>query len=149
MFYRSGWLRCDVFICVVVVCRFELVLTCGVYCYYTIILYLLSFLSYSLLLPNIPLFLSSSNLLLSSHLFFYSFPSSSNQYLSVLTYTYLYSSSNLFFIPFSSPLSSSPIPTFILYLSVLPYGYLCSLIFQTILTPHVLSEWMVEVCRFY
>ena len=31
--------------------------------------------------------------------------------------------------------------------SGLPYVYLCSIVLD-VLTPHVLSEWMVEVCRF-
>jgi hypothetical protein len=68
-------------------------------------------------------------------------------YLSVLTYTYLYSiliSSDLFLLLL--------LPIFILYLSVLGYPYLYSLlpIFQiNNLTPHVLSEWMVEVCGAY
>ena len=41
---------------------------------------------------------------------------------------------------------------FILYVSALTYAYLYSRlifpIFKNNLTPHVLSEWMVEVCRF-
>ena len=36
--------------------------------------------------------------------------------------------------------------SFILYVSVLTYTYLYSQHQSTILTPHVLSEWMVEVC---
>ena len=48
--------------------------------------------------------------------------------------------------------SSFPLPiiTFTLYLSIVTYGYLCSInTFQDNLTPHVLSEWMVEVCGKY
>jgi hypothetical protein len=40
-------------------------------------------------------------------------------------------------------------PIFILYLSVLTYTYLYSNPNQNNLTPHVLSEWMVEVCGAY
>ena len=77
----------------------------------------------------------------------------------------LLSSSVLYSLPFLSLLSSvlsltlllllsssSPISSFKVYVSVLTYGYLYSLqIFPTItnLTPHVLSEWMVEVCGAY
>ena len=49
--------------------------------------------------------------------------------------------------PCSLLLSLSSILSFILYLSVLTYTYLYSIPSDN-LTPHVLSEWMVEVCRF-
>ena len=69
-------------------------------------------------------------------------------------------------LPFSSNFSPSP-PIFILYLSVLTYTYLYYLSsilsplpnpnlssvlssqYPKYLTPHVLSEWMVEVCGAY
>ena len=105
-----------------------------------------------------------------------------------ILYLILYSSVLFFYLPFLlfpplffqyplpplffSSISSSSSPIFILYVSVLPYTYLYSiissfpypllLVFPSIylqfssffskypkLTPHVLSEWMVEVCRFY
>ena len=57
-------------------------------------------------------------------------------------------------LPFLQPspvIPSSPISSFILYVSVLTYTYLYSGddSRDNILTPHVLSEWMVEVCRFH
>jgi len=50
-------------------------------------------------------------------------------------------------IPSSLLLIYHPIPTFKVYLSVVPYTYLYSFPSFPIntLTPHVLSEWMVEV----
>jgi hypothetical protein len=45
----------------------------------------------------------------------------------------------------SSQHHTSTIPIFILYLSVLTYTYLYSINISPNLTPHVLSEWMVEV----
>jgi len=98
------------------------------------------------------LFLLSSLLLIHSiplpphiHLLFSSIPPSSLLpifilYLSGVADTYL-CSIKIFMFP-------SPLPSpFILYLSVLGYTYLYSRL-QDNLTPHVLSEWMVEVCRF-
>jgi len=60
------------------------------------------------------------------------FSSSSNQYLSVLTYTYLYSSSFPEFDPARS-------------IGVDGWGVWCVFVSVYVLTPHVLSEWMVEV----
>ena len=133
-----------------------------IYYYITIIYYTYTIISYTILSSSSDL----SFLLPLSSLPFLSHPSSSILYVSALGYTYLYSSilkiylqfcspppsqysfqvcSILLFLPFSSPLS---FPIFILYVSVLGYAYLYSrLIFliPNILTPHVLSEWMVEV----
>ena len=82
---------------------------------------------------------SSSVLFLSNHL-----PSPISSHLPSL-FPNLFSSF-LLLIPTSSSIHQNPtIPIFILYLSVLGYGYLYSPIFPDNLTPHVLSEWMVEV----
>jgi hypothetical protein len=107
MFYRSGWLRCDVFICVVSICVvFCSGLMLGV-CVYYIILYsslpslpspipILSFCSssvllflYNTLIPS-PLPIPPSSIS-----FFLSFPPLPIfiLYLSGVTYTYLYYSS--------------------------------------------------------
>jgi hypothetical protein len=132
--------------------------------YYTLLFYLFLFCSSPLLFP----ILSRSS------------PPIFILYLSVLTYTYLYSL-QIFPIFHSSPNPSQTrypslkgiylsinikrntifylwvkeihisIYHFILYLSVLTYGYLYSSSVPDLsnnLTPHVLSEWMVEVCRF-
>ena len=144
--------------CSVLVCRFDeywsfvLVLTLGVI-YYTIILlyyiiHILYLIIYYILYYTLPLFSSILPLLSSFSspilflwsslpiiLFFLSFPpsqsSSSPSPHSLLIFLFL-------------PIF---LPIFILYLSVLGYTYLY-LIFQlsrTILTPHVLSEWMSRV----
>ena len=56
---------------------------------------------------------------------------------------------SLLFFPYNPPLPTS-LPIFILYLSVLGYTYLYSIYLSSkYLTPHVLSEWMVEVCIVY
>ena len=74
-------------------------------------------------------------------------------FLSLSSLTPLLSSDLLIYLPYSH--SSFPLfpysSTIILYVSVLRYPYLCSVGREgdDILTPHVLSEWMVEVCRFY
>jgi hypothetical protein len=54
------------------------------------------------------------------------------------------------------PQSSTPnipfllyLPIFILYVSVFTYSHLYSRLIFPKLTPHVLSEWMVEVCGRY
>ena len=58
-------------------------------------------------------------------------------------------------LPSSFPLPSFPssfllsFPTsFKVYVSAFTYTYLYSIPIFQLLTPHVLSEWMVEVCRF-
>ena len=75
----------------------------------------------------------------------------------ILLLFYLPPHPNLLFPPHPNNLiylqfSSSPTPHFILYLSVLTSTYLYSINIQSqyskYLTPHVLSEWMVEVCWF-
>ena len=143
--------------------------------YYTLLLFS-SILSFPF--SSFPILSSSSiPIFFLFHLLFYSFPSHSQpfytcRYLHLLIYIpfFLFSSDlspsvplPLLFFPFpiigsisSYPLPNIPfpysIPIFILYLSVVPYTYLCSPIFPPIfhqlpkyLTPHVLSEWMVEV----
>ena len=139
--------------------------------YYTILYYTLLFCSFFLsssqsyllspsILPNIPLLYSP-------------LPISFKVYVSGLTYPYLYSSNIPFhhlihsirvgtyiylFILFSSfdlfsPLPSNPLPAFSssssssfkVYVSGLTYGYLCSSFPSQSLTPHKLTEWMVEV----
>jgi hypothetical protein len=146
-FYRSGWLRCVVVICIRFMfwaggwlLWFELVLYYILYYYYTyyiILLYIHYYIiSYLILYSPLLLFFSSI-----PHLFPILFLSSIPFPLQFNPYP-------------SSSIHSSVIhiPIFILYLSVLTYTYLYSSsfpIFKNNLTPHVLSEWMVEVCRFY
>ena len=129
--------------------------SCGVYyiLYITVIIlyyYTYTIISYTILL--LYLILYSSPLLLFCSLLiqsFYSFPSLILLPI-LLSFPSPLSSSDLFFLfqsslpsISSSPLLFHPIPIFILYLSVLTYTYLYSL--HSNLTPHVLSEWMVEV----
>jgi hypothetical protein len=64
-------------------------------------------------------------------------------YLSVLTYTYLYS---INLLPISN--NNSDPAQIIGGMSRVVDGY-WYLVLVYVLTPHVLSEWMVEVCRFY
>ena len=114
--------------------------TCTTIIYYTIIYYIL----YSSLLLHLPIFNSHPIFLSSSH--HPSFP----EYVSAFGYPYLYSLPLLpIFSPFSLPPLPSPSSSFILYVSGLPYPYLYSISIQSFpsdnLTPHVLSEWMVEV----
>jgi hypothetical protein len=119
-----------------------------IFCLYSSLLIILQFYSsllFILLDPYLIFYLSfPSNVFSSSHLSssfpipFTSFPLLPNIH-SILVGTYIY-----LFILFSSILLS-----FILYLSVLGYTYLYSNPNQNNLTPHVLSEWMVEVCGAY
>jgi len=149
-------------ICVSVL-EFELVdgLTLGVYCYYILLLYyILLYIYYTLpLFPSssssIPsLDLSSSLLPLPSHplihsilvgtyiyLFIFSSVLSQTSYLSILKGIHIY-------LMFRLKRNTHIYLSFILYLSVLTYTYLYSLQIYLISnnsTPHVLSEWMVEV----
>ena len=103
--------------------------------YYTLSLsFFLSFLfcsSFTILLiippSSIPPFLSS--LLLSFYSLSFSFPP-------------------LLLHPLSPSLSFSSLLSFKVYVSAFGYPYLCSRLI-TILTPHKLTEWMVEVCGAY
>ena len=159
-----GWLRCVGLISVVFWFRAGVMcLTLGVILYiiiiyyiiihillYTIIYYtllLLYIISYTILFSSSDLFLSFPTLLSlpfqsSSDLFL---SSSSSPLLLFLPFPIFLSSSVLFsHSSHSSSLSPLPIPG-------IPVGtYLCLFILQShlqdILTPHVLSEWMVEVC---
>ena len=97
--------------------------------YYIIILYYYYIILYYTLLPNPPLpsicSSSSSSLISSCSFLFHSLPPSQSIYLSLPS-----------------------LPIFILYVSAFGYPYLYSRLIQ-LLTPHVLSEWMVEVCGAY
>jgi hypothetical protein len=162
-FYRSGWLRCVVVICIGLAFVLVLVLYIIISYTYTIIIiyykiyyyYILYILYYTLLFYSLsfplPLNLSSfpfyssnplPNTFLSS---FQSQPISFILYLSVLTYTYLY------YPNLSSILHSSPLllffPIYPTIHSILVGTYIYLFIFPPLpnLTPHVLSEWMVEV----
>ena len=128
--------------------------------YYYIIYYILYYIIYYYyyILYILYLILYSSSLLIYFPPILFSFPSSS--YLPFLFYSS--SSSQSFSSPSSShhPIQSIRVgsslclfmfnpdlflSSFILYLSVLTYTYLYSSRFPKYLTPHVLSEWMVEV----
>jgi hypothetical protein len=134
---------------------FVLVLTCGVYCIiilyiiHILLLYLILYYYYILyyILYYTILFFSSIPLF-PSHTDTFLFSSISSIPILFLLFLSFYPS-----FPDNPSLpnpSSSPIfPIFILYLSVLTYAYLCSNPNQNNLTPHVLSEWMVEVCGAY
>jgi len=124
------------------------------YTYYTILI--LSFPSSSplpLFLPIPPLLIYHSLIfssilpLFSSSLPFFSSPFI--LYLSVLTYGYLCSSTFSSFPIYSLP-SQSIFPSQYPFYTCrgVGYTYLYSSSFPDNLTPHVLSEWMVEVCRF-
>ena len=123
------------------------------------ILLLLYYILYLILYSSLPLIYLLSFSLLSSFLFSSISHSSLISNLSLL----LISSSSLPFYSFPTPLPflfrsippiipSFPIPilSFKVYVSAFGYPYLCSfdLFSSNNLTPHVLSEWMVEVCRF-
>ena len=149
-FWCSCWVWC-----------FVLMLTYGVILYYTIILlyiyYITIIIYYTILFPSIS----------SSHIFSSS-PSDLSSLISfhsirVGTYIYLFIFSPSFLSLFPLLIYHSlPHPNiqsfwFKVYVSVLTYTYLYSFLFlliqsflssSNILTPHVLSEWMVEVCRF-
>ena len=131
---------------------------CLYYYYYIIHILLLYIISYTILfrssspillflLPNIPL----------PPLFFSLLPILSFLFSSIIPFLPIYLSSVLFpiYLPSSSDLSQSissllfslslhPI-SFKVYVSAFGYPYLYS---PTILTPHVLSDGNVEVCRF-
>ena len=130
-------------------------MTLGVYYYYILyyILYLIQYtiiLSYTILFSSsvlflFPIFLSSH---LPNHLIYLLFPYPSQPFRSSSLPSH--SSHLLLFLTIILH-SHLLIPTFILYVSVLGYTYLYS--FQDnhpiiVLTPHKLTEWMVEVCRF-
>jgi hypothetical protein len=67
--------------------------------------------------------------------------------LSVLTYTYLYS--RLFFPIFPIPFKNNLTPHVLSEWMVEVCRFEVCWESCLSLTPHVLSEWMVEVCRFY
>ena len=109
---------------------------------YTIILYIISYtiISYTILYYTLLIFLLQSSPIF---LFPYNPSSSYHPFLSS-------SSSHLIYLllpPMFQSISSIPI-SFKVYVSVLGYAYLYSILIQEYLTPHVLSEWRVEVCRF-
>jgi hypothetical protein len=99
-----------------------------------ILYYILIFCLYSPLLFFSSILLFSWPISSSSHSFQYSFY--------ILLFPSLTIQSSSFFY------SQSSIYQFILYLSVLTYTYLysISILIPNNSTPHVLSEWMVEVC---
>ena len=127
-----GWLRCVGLISVVFWFRAGVVcLTLGVILYIIIIYYIII------------------------HILLYTIIYYTLLLLYIISYTILFSSSDLFLsfpilIPSSSYSSSpSPLPSNTLLIQSIRVGIWISLfIFHKNLTPHVLSEWMVEVCRF-
>jgi hypothetical protein len=172
-FYRSGWLRCDVFICVVLVWAGGRILVFragGAYlCGVCVIIYYILYYTIHIILYIIHILLLYTIIIYYTLLFFYSlllflfcsspilpFPSSfliSSILLSHLIYL-------LLFFPISSPNHSRNTCRYLhilIYIlsfqyphlihSILVGTYIYLFIFFPIkyLTPHVLSEWMVEV----
>ena len=134
---------------------FVLMLTLGVYyiLHYYIIYYTYIILYYYILLYIFYLILYSSVLLLSPLLSYTLLLFCSSPSPPLLSYTLLFLPFLLIpilFYPFQSSIFSSPIPifqySFKVYVSGLTSTYLYSIniSFQNNLTPHVLSEWMVE-----
>ena len=125
--------------------------------YYTLLL-LRSILIFSSPLPIFLLFCSilpilflphlSLPLLSLSFLLFRSISSSSSPLFPHPLLFFLLLQSQSIFCSVLPPLLLSLPNNFILYVSVLTYTYLYSRLIQ-LLTPHVLSEWMVEVCGAY
>jgi len=136
-------------------------LTLGVILYYTIISYTLLYLIHYYILYYTLLFCSPLLYLLFFCSIFFIPPLPLPNIHSILVGSYIYLFILFSFILFFlSHLSQSPLiyhlfhlpilfPIFILYLSVLTYTYLYSRLIFSNLTPHVLSEWMVEVCGKY
>ena len=127
------------------------------YYYYIILLYIILYSSLplhpsSVPFPSIFLLFFSSSLLFSPLLFFY------HPFLYTLLSSSIPSLSS-FPIPIFLPphskytcrclLLDTYIPSMFMFCSIYPPPSLSNLSFTGILTPHVLSEWMVEVCRFY
>ena len=120
--------------------------------YYYILYYTLLFFCPSSFQSS-PLLFSSSDLsssVLSSQ---YSLPQIHSIRVGTYITLFIFNHSLLLFLPIpiflqsqSSPLIQSfPSLLIILYVSALTYVYLCSINISNNLTPHVLSEWMVEV----
>ena len=126
-------------------------LTLGVILYIILlILYIILFLLYLILYYTLPLLLFCSSSLLLPILLFLSLYYTLLFLLFFSSFPSLFFRSLLLFYPFLVSLSL-PLLSFKVYVSGLPSPYLYSpnIASHPNLTPHKLTEWMVEVCRFY